>query len=714
MEGIEIINLNAYTSPRIEEVKNSEFVSYGEDNDYFQYLIDRYTNSTTNQAIIKGTSTKIYGRGLSAIDSEEKPSEWLKVEGIISPKDLRKIPLDRKLLGMAAMQVTYSKGRVNKVTHFPMETLRAGKIGKSGKVEKWLYHPNWSEYKRSDELKEFPVFGTTNQKKTEIYILAPYTSGYYYYPPVDYSGALPYAYLEEVISEYLINDALNGFSGTKVINLNNGIPDKEAQRKIKHSIHSKLTGQLGDKVVISFNNNKESATTVENLPLDNAPDHYTYLSEECRNKLITGHNITSPLLLGVRDGSGFSSNADEIQNSSLFFNNTVIKVYQDEITEALSEILAVNKLDFELYFKTIQPLEFIDTENMDEETEEEATGVKDEDSKLGLSAEGFNDGEMLDALKGCTVDSEECRNKLITGHNITSPLLLGVRDGSGFSSNADEIQNSSLFFNNTVIKVYQDEITEALSEILAVNKLDFELYFKTIQPLEFIDTENMDEETEEEATGVKDEDSKLGLSAEGFNDGEMLDALKGCTVDSEEWELVDVREQDDNNDSVDAWANSLIKEKLSTMQKLKDFIKSKPIEKSALDKSFYRVRYTYQERHSSGNSREFCQKMMSRTSNGVVYRKEDIDQASFSGVNKSFGHKGQNYSLFRFKGGVNCGHYFQEELYRMKSKTERQISRGKEQSSIPKSYKPKGKQYKDSKIAPKDMPNNGHHPNYKK
>jgi hypothetical protein len=587
MEGIEIINLNAYTSPRIEEVKNSEFVSYGEDNDYFQYLIDRYTNSTTNQAIIKGTSTKIYGRGLSAIDSEEKPSEWLKVEGIISPKDLRKIPLDRKLLGMAAMQVTYSKGRVNKVTHFPMETLRAGKIGKSGKVEKWLYHPNWSEYKRSDELKEFPVFGTTNQKKTEIYILAPYTSGYYYYPPVDYSGALPYAYLEEVISEYLINDALNGFSGTKVINLNNGIPDKEAQRKIKHSIHSKLTGQLGDKVVISFNNNKESATTVENLPLDNAPDHYTYLSEECRNKLITGHNITSPLLLGVRDGSGFSSNADEIQNSSLFFNNTVIKVYQDEITEALSEILAVNKLDFELYFKTIQPLEFIDTENMDEETEEEATGVKDEDSKLGLSAEGFNDGEMLDALKGCTVDSEE-------------------------------------------------------------------------------------------------------------------------------WELVDVREQDDNNDSVDAWANSLIKEKLSTMQKLKDFIKSKPIEKSALDKSFYRVRYTYQERHSSGNSREFCQKMMSRTSNGVVYRKEDIDQASFSGVNKSFGHKGQNYSLFRFKGGVNCGHYFQEELYRMKSKTERQISRGKEQSSIPKSYKPKGKQYKDSKIAPKDMPNNGHHPNYKK
>jgi hypothetical protein len=418
LDGISIINLNAYTTPKIEEVTNADFVSYGENNMYFNYLIDRYINSTTNQAIIKGTATKIFGKGLDALDSEERVSEWDKVEKIISHKCLRKIAFDRKLLGMSAMQVTYLKGKVNKITHFPMETLRAGKMGDSGKVEKWYYHPKWEDYKKSDKLKEFPVFGSTNQKKTEIYILSPYTSGFYYYPPVDYAGALPYAYLEEVISEYLINDALNGFSGTKVINLNNGVPDKETQRRIKHDINSKLTGQLGDKVVVSFNNNKESATTVENLPLDNAPEHYQYLADECRNKLITGHNVTSPLLLGVRDGNGFSSNADEIQNSSLFYNNTVVKVYQDEITEALEEILAINKLDFELYFKTIQPLEFIDTENMDEETAEEETGIKDEkdvvkESNLSLSKEGdFTDeligmGESLDASEWFLIDSRD-------------------------------------------------------------------------------------------------------------------------------------------------------------------------------------------------------------------------------------------------------------------------------------------------------------------
>jgi hypothetical protein len=92
--------------------------------------------------------------------------------------------------------------------------------------------------------------------------------------------------------------------------------------------------------------------------------------------------------------------------------------------------------------------------------------------------------------------------------------------------------------------------------------------------------------------------------------------------------------------------------------------------------------------------------MMGRTSKGVVYRKEDIDNASFQGVNNNFGHNGQNYSLFKFKGGIYCGHYWREELYRMKSKTEKYISRGKEVESIPNTYQPKGKQYQDAKEAP--------------
>ena len=110
---------------------------------------------------------------------------------------------------------------------------------------------------------------------------------------------------------------------------------------------------------------------------------------------------------------------------------------------------------------------------------------------------------------------------------------------------------------------------------------------------------------------------------------------------------------------------------------------------------------------------------MSRTRNGVVYRLEDIDKASRAGINKSFGHKGQAYDLFKYKGGVSCGHFWQENLYRLKKKTDgsyvedKALSSSQEVASIPKSYNPKPRGAADAKIAPKDMPNNGHHPNYK-
>ena len=155
------------------------------------------------------------------------------------------------------------------------------------------------------------------------------------------------------------------------------------------------------------------------------------------------------------------------------------------------------------------------------------------------------------------------------------------------------------------------------------------------------------------------------------------------------------------------------------MQKFADVIKSFPSRSSYLDKSVYKVRYRYAQKYSSKNSRDFCTKMMQRTNSGVVYRLEDIDKASRAGINSEFGHQGQAYDLFKYKGGVYCGHYWSEQLYRLKKKKDgtyyedKALSSSQEVKSIPQSYKPNPAGNRDSKIAPKDMPNNGHHPNYK-
>ena len=132
------------------------------------------------------------------------------------------------------------------------------------------------------------------------------------------------------------------------------------------------------------------------------------------------------------------------------------------------------------------------------------------------------------------------------------------------------------------------------------------------------------------------------------------------------------------------------------------------------------MRYRYSERYNKDNSRDFCKQMMKRTSNGVVYRLEDIDQASIAGINKELGHERQPYDLFKFKGGVNCGHFWTENLYRLKKNTDgtyrpdKALSSSEKVASIPKSYMPNPRGSGDANTPPIDMPNNGHHPNYNK
>ena len=394
MDNLHIVNLASYNRPKISEDKNREWVEYGDDNNYYQYLINLFTESTTNNAIINGISNMIYGKGLDALDSNRKPDEYAAMKSIFSDNDLRRLVLDLKLLGEGSFQVLYKDGGVYKAEHFPRQTLRAEKCNEDGEIEAYYYAPDWAKLKNSDKPKRIASFGFGNGKEPEIKIIKKYVSGYDYYCPVDYQGGLAYAELESEISDYLINDVQNGFSGTKVVNFNNGVPDKEKQQQIKSDVMRKLTGARGEKVVIAFNNNAESKTTVDDIPLNDAPQHYEYLSNECSSKLIVAHRVTSPLLLGIRtDNNGLGSNADEIKTAALLFDNITIKPYQELICDALDDILAVNGISLKLYFKTLQPLAFIETGNaITDEAREEETGVKMSSEKT------FDDDEMFDLL----------------------------------------------------------------------------------------------------------------------------------------------------------------------------------------------------------------------------------------------------------------------------------------------------------------------------
>ena len=573
MDNLHIVNLASYNRPKISEDKNREWVEYGEDNDYYSYLINLYTESTTNNAIINGISNMIYGKGLDALDSNRKPNEYAAMRSIFADSCLRKISLDLKLLGEGSIQVLYKDKKVVKGEHFPRQTLRAEKCNEDGKIEAYYYYHDWANLKRSDTPKRIAAFGFGNGTEPEIKIIKKYVSGYDYYCPVDYQGGLAYAELESEVSDYLINDVQNGFSGTKVVNFNNGVPDQEKQIQVKNDVMRKLTGARGEKVVIAFNNNAESKTTVDDIPLNDAPQHYEYLSNECSNKLIVAHRVTSPLLLGIRtENNGLGSNADEIKTAALLFDNITIKPYQDLICDALDDILAINGISLKLYFKTLQPLAFIETDNaITDEAREEETGVKDE---LTLSKE------------------------------------------------------------------------------------------------------------------------------ESFDDNEMFDLLSefGEEEDLENWELVDEREVDYDQE-----------EALDKMIGLASTGTAKPNSKSKQDKQVdgvqFKVRYRYAPLKTQANSREFCKKMVA---SNKLYRKEDIIAMGNKPVNKGWGLSGAaTYSIWLYKGGGACGHKWLRQTFR--GKTEGNIANKEPNISTNKARKEGFNPVNEKEVSmkPKDMPNQG-------
>jgi len=407
---IGFVNLSTYTSPEIVEVPNQQWIGYGDDNNYFQFLIDRYNGSPTNNACINGISQQIYGKGLGATDSDRKPEQYAQMITLLKKDVVRKLCYDLKLMGQCAMQVIYSKDRtkIAQVEHIPVETLRAEKANEEGEIPAYYYYKDWSKLKPSDQPLRIPAFGMSNEN-IEIYYVKPYKSGFYYYAPVDYQGGIQYAELEEEISNYHLNNIMNGLSPSMLINFNNGTPNPQERELIEQRIAQKFSGSSNaGKFILSFNDNRDAQAEITPVQLSDAHNQYQFLSDESQSKVLVAHRVVSPMLLGIKDNTGLGNNADEIKTASLLMDNTVIRPFQELLIDSFDQILAFNDIALNLYFITLQPLEFTEVDRSvqtDEEIEEE-TGVKMSSVELKMidgqkAYDTIEEAERVAKEKGC-------------------------------------------------------------------------------------------------------------------------------------------------------------------------------------------------------------------------------------------------------------------------------------------------------------------------
>jgi hypothetical protein len=382
---IHIVNMSSYTRPEVKEQYNREWVEYGDDNNYFDYLIDRYNGSPTNNAAINGIAEMIYGKGIDAVDSKEKEADYKEMKELFTKSCMKKVCYDYKMMGQAAIQIIYSKDRkkIVQVEHMPVETLRAEKANSKGEIQGYYYAKDWSEVTFKTQPKRIPAFGTSNSG-LEILYIKPYRAGFYYYSPVDYQGGLQYAELEEEIANYHINNIQNGLAPSMLINFNNGVPTEEQRSLIEQNIQEKFSGSSNaGRFILAFNDSKELSASIEPVILSDAHEQYKFLSDESMRKVMVSHRIVSPMLVGIKDNTGLGNNAEELQTASLLMDNTVIRPMQVTILDDLERILMYNGIELDIYFKTLQPLEFTDLTNAITDAEiEKETGIKKENSEV--------------------------------------------------------------------------------------------------------------------------------------------------------------------------------------------------------------------------------------------------------------------------------------------------------------------------------------------
>ena len=420
--NIRTLNLSGYEAPVVEEVAGKKWISYGENNDYFDTLVQRYMGSPTNSRCVNGIVDMIAGRGLECTDSDRYPEQHAKMKLLLRNRELKRVCHDYYMLGQAAVQVIYnrSKTAIVKVVHHPMETLRAEKCDSKGVIKAYYYHPKWAEMKRSDSPKRIPTFGNgTKRDKVELYIFKPYRSGFYYYSPVAYTGCIQYCNLEEEVSNYHINNIKNGLQPSLLLNFNNGVPSEEAQELIERKIADKFGGSSNaGKFILAFNDSKETSAEVNPVHLPDAHAQYQFMSDEAREKIMLGHGIVSPILLGIKDNTGFGNNAEELRTASVLMDNVIIRPLQDGVLDGLEQILAFNKINLDLYFVTLQPIEFTELENISTSVKrEEETGEK-------LSSVTLSEEESQCEKEDCCNNPTDCEQE----KNPTDSIQMSIED----------------------------------------------------------------------------------------------------------------------------------------------------------------------------------------------------------------------------------------------------------------------------------------------
>jgi hypothetical protein len=327
-----------------------KYMKFGADNQYPEYLISLYNQSSIHASCVNSIVQAITGDGL--VTDNEDILTVANRDGESWNDIYRKVALDYKLFGGYALEIIYSRdrSRIAEVYHVDFSHVRAMEKDDRNKIPGYYISQEWRpsfDFTINDldhKLPHLPPFNL--QKKDEepkqLLYHSPYRPGQGYYPLPDYVGGSKVIDLDQEVDNFHISNIKNGLAPSLAITTYTNANDEE-RMAIENMLRLQYEGTSNAGNMLYMDVADPSLKPdIQPIPQNGADDYYTTLNDVVSQKILTSHRITSPMLLGIKSNTGLGNNAEEIETSYRLFLNTVVLPFQQSILSGFEGLLEFN------------------------------------------------------------------------------------------------------------------------------------------------------------------------------------------------------------------------------------------------------------------------------------------------------------------------------------------------------------------------------------
>jgi len=336
--GFEMFSMQDYILPVISEHYNKDYIYFGEDNLYPEYLLDLYRTSPKNAAMINTIANMISGDGLLGGSDAFKAN-------IYDDDDLEtivnKISTDLALYEAFAVNVIWSRdgSKIAQVKFIDVSNVRFSKEENGYYVSK-----DWANTRKQENKPIWVARFDVNDKinKSQLLYVPKYSPSMQYYSIPAYVSAIKYIELDREIATYHLNNAKNGFYPSINVQVNSGIPSKEERQTFKRQLQSEFSGtKNAGKMLVTFANNKETATEFTSIDLNSSDERFRDLDAQILQAVLMANGATNPELFGIQVPGSLGSVSDLAENFEVY-NKKVISSYQKLIEKTLNKFAVIN------------------------------------------------------------------------------------------------------------------------------------------------------------------------------------------------------------------------------------------------------------------------------------------------------------------------------------------------------------------------------------